>query len=85
MEQSLNNAFAILVVGMITVLLILGLVVVLGNILIRITNKFWPQSENTRKSGSGSAGIHAGTLSAIVAAVEAVTGGKGKVNKVEKK
>ncbi|RIH67259.1 oxaloacetate decarboxylase [Mariniphaga sediminis] len=85
MEQSLNNAFAILVVGMITVLLILGLVVVLGNLLIRITNKFWPQSENTGKAGSGSAGIHTGTLSAIVAAVEAVTGGKGKVTKVEKK
>lgn len=71
-----------MVVGMITVLFILGMVVVIGNLLIRITNKFWPQPEGPGKTGPGS--IPAGTVAAIVAAVEAVTGGKGKVTKIEK-
>ncbi len=82
MEQVLSNAISIMVVGMITVLLILGMVVVIGNLLIRITNKFWPQPEGPGKNRQGS--IPAGTVAAIVAAVEAVTGGKGKVTKIEK-
>lgn len=82
MEQVLSNAISIMVVGMITVLLILGMVVVIGNLLIRITNKFWPQSEGLGKNKPGS--IPSGTVAAIVAAVEAVTGGKGKVTNIEK-
>lgn len=82
MEQVLSNAISIMVVGMITVLLILGMVVVIGNLLIRITNKFWPQPEGPGKNRQGA--IPSGTVAAIVAAVEAVTGGKGKVTNIEK-
>ncbi len=84
MEQNLNSALSILVVGMITVLLILWLVVVIGNLLIRITNKFWPAPENSVTGGGSSTFVPAGTLAAIIAAVEAVTGGRGKVTKIEK-
>lgn len=84
MEQSLSSAFSILVVGMITVLLILWLVVVIGNLLIRITNKFWPVPEIPGKREGNSTSIPSGTLAAIVAAVEAVTGGRGKVTRIDK-
>ena len=84
MEESLSNAFSILAVGMITVLIILGLVVVIGNLLIRVTNKFWPLPSSPGKAGAGHGYIPSGTLAAIIAAVEAFTGGKGKVTKIEK-
>ena len=84
MEQNLSNAVSILVVGMITVLLILWLVVVIGNLLIRVTNKYWPAPQIKGKTGTGARSISLGTLAVIVSAVEAVTGGKGKVTKIEK-
>lgn len=84
MEQNLSNAFSILIVGMITVLLILWLVVVIGNLLIRVTNKYWPAPQNEGKTGTGIRSISPGTLASIVAAVEAVTGGKGKIKEIEK-
>ena len=84
MEQNLSDAVSILVVGMITVLLILWLVVVIGNLLIRVTNKYWPAPQNAEVTGTGVRSISSGTLAVIVAAVEAVTGGKGKVTKIEK-
>lgn len=84
MEQNLSNAFSILIVGMITVLLILWLVVVIGNLLIRVTNKYWPASQKEGKTGTGIRSISPGTLASIVATVEAVTGGKGKITEIEK-
>jgi oxaloacetate decarboxylase (Na+ extruding) subunit gamma len=85
MENILSNAFSILITGMITVLVILGLVVVVGNLLIGITNKFWPLPQSTGKNGSAPGSLPSGTVAAIIAAVETVTGGKGKVTKIEKK
>ncbi|SHE39947.1 oxaloacetate decarboxylase, gamma subunit [Mariniphaga anaerophila] len=85
MEDILSNALSILVIGMITVILILGLVVVVGNVLIRLTNKFWPLPDGPVKKGNSSGAIPAGTMAAIVAAVDTVTGGRGKITKVEKK
>ena len=84
MENNLSTALSILVVGMITVLLILWLVVVIGNLLIRITNKFGSIPETPGSGKSNSTLIPAGTLAAIMAAVETVTGGRGKVTKIEK-
>lgn len=83
-ETILNNAFSILLIGMITVLLILGLVVVTSNLLIRLTNKFWPIPPGTVKNDNGPGSIPAGTMAAIVAAVEMITRGKGKITKIEK-
>lgn len=84
MEGILSNAFSILVVGMITVLLILGMVVVVGNVLIRLTNRFWPLPEGKGKAEGGSTAIPANKMAAIVAAVQIYTGGKGKITKIEK-
>lgn len=83
MEGILSNAFSILVVGMLTVLLILWLVVVVGTILIRLTNKFWPLPDG-KVTEVGSTSIPANKMAAIVAAVQMYTGGKGKITKIEK-
>ncbi len=84
MEQSLSNAFSILIVGMATVFLILWLVVVIGNLIIRITNKWAPEPENKQKGGNSNTPDSGDRVAAIVAAVEAITGGKGKVTKITK-
>jgi oxaloacetate decarboxylase (Na+ extruding) subunit gamma len=78
----------LLAVGMITVFTVLVLVVVTGNLLTYLVNKYIPlepqiaippvsaeRTETTEKS----------KISAIVAAVDWVTKGKGKVTRIEKK
>lgn len=84
MEENLNNAFSLMVVGMITVFLILLLVVLIGNLLIRITNRYWPLPEGPGKKGGGPKAINSGTLTAIVAAVEVVTAGRGSITKIDR-
>lgn len=84
MDQYLSNALLILVAGMITVMLVLWLVVIVGNLLIRLTNRFSPVPEQPVIAKSAYGSISSGTVAAIVAAVETVTGGRGKVSKIEK-
>lgn len=84
METELMNALSILIVGMVTVFLILWLVVIIGNVLIRITNRFSPVAEtNTSKEVAGASG-NKNTIAAIVAAVDTLTNGKGKVTNIKK-
>lgn len=84
MESTLSNAFSILLIGMTTVIIILGLVVVVGDILIRIINKYWALPKGIAKDVEKTGSVPSGTLAAIVAAVDTVTGGKGKITKIEK-
>lgn len=86
--ENLNTALGLLVVGMVTVFIILWLVVVIGNLVIRLTNRFIPVTSPVDKSGNGdSAGRRANSkkLAAIVAAVDVVTRGQGNVESIEKK
>lgn len=92
MTEELNTALVVLGVGMITVIIILGLVVMTGDILIRIVNRFSP--ETAIKSPLNNPDLHPPSdisaeknnagIAAIVAAVDIITGGKGKANKIEK-
>ncbi len=84
MEEILSNALSILLVGMLTVFLILWLVVTIGNVIIMVVNRFWPGPQVPVKPGGKSGSISSGTMAAIVAAVESVTRGRGKVTKIEK-
>ena len=82
MEGDFSTALILLAVGMITVFAVLFLVVLLGNILIRIVNRFHkdiPQVINEAPNTIG-----AGKLAAIVASVEVVTSGRGHVTSIEK-
>lgn len=69
--------------GMGTVFFILIMVVLLGNVIIRITNKYVPVIEIKVVSESKPSEINPAKIAAIVSAVELVTGGKGKVSSIE--
>ncbi len=92
MNDALSEALLILAVGMITVFAILGLVVLSGQVLIRITNRFIPDVQVVKPARSiyrspiarKSTAIEKKKLAAIVAAVEVVTGGRGHIEHVEK-
>lgn len=86
MSADFSLALQLLGIGMGTVFLILSFVVLSGNALIRIVNKYLPQQAKAQISTSSPADtIAPDTVAAIVAAVEMVTGGKGKVTSIEKK
>ena len=70
---------------MITVFLILALVVISGNILIKIVNNYTPEPTKKFSRNYRSATITAPeTLAAIETAVETVTAGNGKVESIQK-
>ena len=85
MEQNIGNAITIMLVGMATVFLILALVVIIGNVIIRTTNKYFPGTETVKLQKSQ---VHdnsaTGKIAAIVAAVDVVTNGKGQITKITK-
>jgi Na+-transporting methylmalonyl-CoA/oxaloacetate decarboxylase gamma subunit len=79
----------LMVIGMITVSIVLTLVVLCGNLLINLVNKYIPEEEQrplqTTTIQTSSSSIESKKLSAIVAAVDWATKGKGKITKIEKK
>ena len=79
----MTDAIQLMLTGMGTVFFILIMVVVLGNVIIRVTNTFAVVSNQPGKT-STSRGIEPAKLAAIVSAVDVVTRGKGKVSSVEK-
>lgn len=98
MSENLSEAFIILIVGMITVFTILALVVLTGQILIRITNRFAPlpiAKDSTNPSlvqpvtsapltTSQNKTFNKKKLAVIIGAVEHLTHGKGKIKKIER-
>ncbi|MEL6650191.1 MAG: OadG family transporter subunit [Bacteroidota bacterium] len=79
----MNEALTLLGSGMLTIFVILSLVVLMGNLLIRLVNRWTPESLQTEKAGGPASGIEAETIAAIVAAVERTTQGKGRVVAIE--
>jgi len=81
--EHLSEALGILAIGMVTVFIILTLVVVIGKITIRITNRFWPDLEPI-KSQVKTNYASSNTIAAISAAVDIITQGRGKVTNIKK-
>ena len=79
MTDNLESALSLLLIGMITVFLVLLLVVLIGNLLIRLTNQF-----SVAESKTISNEIDSRKIAAITAAVEIVTEGKVRIDKIEK-
>lgn len=82
--ENLNEALGLLAIGMIMVIIVLWLVVGLGNLVINLTNRYISDEkkpENTNRTN----GVHPRKLAAIVAAVDVITHGRGKVDSVQKK
>jgi oxaloacetate decarboxylase gamma subunit len=86
MEPNLETAFMLMIIGMLTVFTILFLVVLCSKLMILIINRYFPElieleqplpvpvshTEERKK------------ISAIIAAVESVTAGKGSVREIKK-
>ena len=82
MEENLQMGLSMMVIGMITVFFILFFVVAGGNMLIRYLNRYYPVDQDTilpKKRGNDNTKI-----AVIVAAVDAVSAGKGKVSSIKK-
>lgn len=85
MESTISNALVLLAIGMITVFLILALVVISGNILIKIVNKYAPEpTKKLIRSSRSATGTAPEIVAAIAAVVETVTAGHGKVESIQK-
>lgn len=83
MNENIELALILLLVGMVTVFLVLILVYSLGNGIIRFVNRFFPEAEQAAVTNQ-STGVNQRHIAVIAAAVATVTGGRGKVLKVEK-
>lgn len=83
MDQPINEALTLMVIGMITVFVILSLVVVLGKILILTVNKFFPEETVSQVTSFSTKG-NTKKIAAITATVEFLTGGKGKITGIRK-
>lgn len=83
MSEEYALALKLLGVGMITVSLILLLVVVFGNVIIRLVNKYFPEAEKVLPADTDK-GINRKKLAVITAAVNITTKGKGKITNIEK-
>ncbi len=80
--ENLNEALGLLAIGMILVFIVLSLVVQLGNLIIRLTNRFMPDEEKP-KAGRGNK-TNSKKLAAIVAAVDVATQGEGRIDSIQK-
>lgn len=82
MTPDISTALTLLVIGMVTVFLVLLLVVTTGNLLITFVNRFI--GEEQTKAARSTSDIAPNKVVVITAAVEAFTGGKGHITKIEK-
>lgn len=84
MESTLSNALLLLIVGMSTVFVILFLVVTGGNLLIKLINRVQVAAPDVPFSKIQSESFDPTKVAIIAATVDAITRGKGKVDKIEK-
>ncbi|MCE5204983.1 MAG: OadG family protein [Porphyromonadaceae bacterium] len=83
--ENLSEALGLLVIGMIMVIIVLWLVVGLGNLVINLTNRFIKDEKNKGDASGPEKQIHSKQMAAIVAAVDIITHGRGKVDSVQKR
>lgn len=85
MNEGLSMALMLMAVGMITVFTILALIVIFGNILISLVNRYIPETKVSAVIRSATpTGIDPRKMVAIVSAVDVVTEGKAKVTSITK-
>lgn len=85
--ENFQFGLLLMVVGMTTVFLILFIVIYLGKALISFVNKYVPEEVTNKKTVHATANVAAVSpqdSAAIASAINILTGGKGKVVKIEK-
>ena len=86
MTASLETGLILLIVGMATVLFVLGIVVYTGKLLILVANKF-PERQHSSPplpSPRLSDDLSGAKVAAITGAIMAATGGKGQITNIER-
>lgn len=81
--QPLNEALSIMAVGMITVFFILFLIILIGNLIIRLSNRYLPEEATVVKTKKVTASSD-NKLKAIEAAIDVITKGRGKITNIKK-
>ncbi len=76
-ENSVIEALSLLAIGMVTVFVILGLIVLLAKTLIRVINRYFPESAIAHTQSALYADDEVVTV--ISAAVDQLTGGRGEI------
>ena len=87
MEGNLSEALMLMGVGLATVFTVLLLVIAFGNLLIKVVNRFAPEEDKKPAqiaSKPAPALVDASVQQAINKAIEQITGGKGRVEKIVK-
>lgn len=85
MDNTIAEAIRLMLTGMSTVFLILVLVVLLGKVIIAITNNYSVSPTDKPKKGEGrSSEIETKKLAAIISAVETATQGQGSITSIRK-
>lgn len=82
---NLNEALSLLIVGMVMVFIILSLVVVVGKVVIHLTNRYLPEMQKSNDGGVALKGANPKKLAALVAVVDLITQGEGRLDTIEKK
>jgi oxaloacetate decarboxylase gamma subunit len=79
-----NEAVSIMLVGMITVMLILILIIVIGNTIIRFSNKYIPEEKASGRNSNAVPVPPDSIYKAITLAINKATKGQGKVTSIKK-
>lgn len=83
--ENIRTGLMLMLVGMCTVFVILLVIIWLSTLLVRAVNKFvLPEEEVRHKPAITTASLEEDSVKAINIAVEKLTGGKGRVMKIEK-
>ena len=84
MTQAIRDDLELLLAGMTTVALVLGLVVLAGRLLIQVVNRTTPGGNILQKNtSSASPPLDPAIVAVITAAVEVSTSGKGSIQKID--
>ena len=83
--ENIQEALLLLLIGMIMVIIVLSLVVGLGNLLIRLTNRCVKDDRDTQSHfGASRTDKNPKKIAAIIAAVDIATQGQGKIESINK-
>ena len=85
-SESFSFALKLMGIGLSTVFVVLILIIQFGKLLIKLVNKIAPEEEKPQQAvaAAASAAIAPDVQQAIAKAVEQITGGLGRVEKIER-
>lgn len=83
--ENINEAISLLIVGMIMVFFILFLVVLVGKVVIQLTNHYLPEVQKANDAGVALKVASPKQLAVLAAVVDTITQGEGSLDTVEKK